>query len=357
MSISEALGVEHQLLPPKKEIYDDGLIISVILDCFYGLDYIKQAVQSVIDQEYNNVELMLINNGASEEIETYLLEAHSKYKNTSLITFKENQFSWSDRERPVYICWNVALNYCIGEAVTHLAYDDMLSKNYAAKMAKLFNENPNCTTASPLPVSINSEGERNLDKDFLKGNNRPRYIQGKEVALDFVRGSPKKMFGAPGEILAIRKSILLKYSGFDGWIDVSQILKFAINGEIGFDPEAHVYWRHHALQSNRQASDKGHIDVRANKRAIKRSDIFNIWKNEFSLEEVELLKIFINNRLKKIPNTSVGYMVVRKNLFGLFLVFFHIFRECPQYLGGAILHSITLTFKIVLNKFRKVKGL
>ena len=35
MSISEALGVEHQLLPPKKEIYDDGLINSVILDCFY----------------------------------------------------------------------------------------------------------------------------------------------------------------------------------------------------------------------------------------------------------------------------------------------------------------------------------
>ena len=73
---------------------------------------------------------------------------------------------------------------------------------------------------------LNSSGDTNLNSDMLKLNNRPRYIEGKKVALDYVQGSPKKMFGAPGEILAIRKSVLLKYSGFDKIIDISQILKY-----------------------------------------------------------------------------------------------------------------------------------
>ena len=126
MSIEEALKVEHQLIRPIKEKYNDGLIISVILDCFYGLEFVKQSIQSVIDQEYNNVELMLVNNGASKEVTAYLYEIHAKNKNTSLIIFKENQFSWTDREKPVTICWNVALYYSKGEVITHLAYDDML---------------------------------------------------------------------------------------------------------------------------------------------------------------------------------------------------------------------------------------
>ena len=49
MSISTALKVEHQFYPPSKELYDDGIIISVILDCFYHLEYVKQSVNSVLE--------------------------------------------------------------------------------------------------------------------------------------------------------------------------------------------------------------------------------------------------------------------------------------------------------------------
>ena len=152
----------------------------------------------------------------------------------------------------------------------HLSYDDMYSKNYAGKMAKLFNDNPNCMAAQPLVISKNSSGDVNKDSNLLLSNNRPRYIEGKKVALDYVQGSPKKMFSAPGGILAVRKSLLLKYSGFEREIDILQILKYAINGDIGFDPEDHVYWRHHDSQTNRLASDKGYIEVRNFKRVIKR---------------------------------------------------------------------------------------
>ena len=137
MSIVESSKVKHRFSPPVRESYDDGLVISIIIDCYHGLNYIKESIGSVLRQEYNNVELMLIDNGADVEISKYLAYVHSNNKNTALVTFKENQFSWNDREKTVAICWNAGLIHCKGEIVSHLSYDDMFSKNYAGKMAKL----------------------------------------------------------------------------------------------------------------------------------------------------------------------------------------------------------------------------
>ena len=357
MSISESSKVDHQFYPSINEIYDDGMIISVILDCFHQLEYVKQSVTSVLKQDYNNVELMLIDNGASNDISKYLKEIHANHKNTSLIVYKENQFLWNDRDKSIRVCWNGGLKYCKGEIVSHLSYDDMFSKNYAGKMVKLFEDNPNCVTAGPLPVSIDSSGDLNkaMDdggKDFLESNKRPTYIEGRKVALDFIQGSPKRMFGSPGEIFAIKKSLLLKYDGFEQGIDILQILKYAIHGDIGFDPEAYVYWRRHDSQMNVMLEKKGHINVRDFKRMIKRSNIINIWKSHFSLSEVKLLEVYIKNQIRKNPLFMSRSMIANKNLYGLLLVFFHTARECPEMLFKTILHSISFSGRIVLHKLK-----
>jgi len=360
MTISESLKVDHEFLPSLEDAYDDEIIISIILDCFYDLNYIKQSIKSVIEQDYNNVELCLVDNGASDDISAFLRKIHASSQNTSLIIYKENQFSWSDREKNVAICWNAALMHCKGEIISHLGHDDILSKNYAGKMVKLFADNSNCVTAGPLPVSINALGELNKSSengggDFLASNNRPRYIEGKKVALDYVKGSPERMFGAPGEILAIRKSILLEYSGYEQGIDMLQILKYSIHGDIGFDPEATVFWRHHALQSNRRASAQGHIDVKDFRRVIQRSNLINIWKRNFSLSEVKLLELFFKNKLERMPLTKAQDMVSRKNFYGLFLVFFHTAREYPEMLLKTIFHSVDFSFKIIIKKLKAMR--
>tara|TARA_B100000795_G_scaffold165683_1_gene124634 strand:- start:36 stop:980 length:945 start_codon:yes stop_codon:yes gene_type:complete len=309
-------------------------------------------VQSVLDQEYNNVELMLIDNGANTEISEYLSYVHLNNKNTALVTFQENQFSWDDPDITVAICWNAGLIHSKGEVISHLSYDDMFSKNYSTKMVQLFDENPDCMTAGPLPISINSSGNINVEKDYLKSNNRPRYSDGKKVALDFIQGSPQKMFSAPGEIFAIRKSLLLKYSGFEQGIDILQILKYAINGSIGFDPEAHVYWRHHDQQTNLLALDKKPIAVKNLKLVIKRSDIINIWSKSFSFGEVKLLEKYLKNKLTLIPLQIAQLMINNRKLFGLLLVFFYTAKQSPKNLGRTILYSISYTIKLLFNKLK-----
>jgi len=353
MSIIESSKVKHQFYPSIEDSYDEGIIISVVIDCFHGLEYIKQSIRSVLDQDYSNVELLLVNNGASEDIAAYLKKVHASNKNTSLITYEVNQFSWDDFEKTIPICWNAGLKHCKGEIVTHLSYDDMFSKNYASKMARLFEENPKCNTAGPLPVCVNDVGEIITSSDYLLLNNRQRFEEGKKVALDYVNGSPQKMFGAPGGILAFRKSILLQYSGFERGFDILQLLKYAIHGDIGFDPEAHLYWRRHALQTNRVTTDRGYINVKTEKKHIQKSDLINIWMNNFSLSEVELLEVFFKNKFKKLPFMMVRHMVSDKNLPGLMLVFINIAKECPELLIQSIWSSIIYTLSIIINKLKK----
>ena len=72
MSIVEASKVKHSFFPSLRESYNDEIIISIIIDCYHGLNYIKESIGSVLRQEYNNVELMLIDNGADVEISKYL---------------------------------------------------------------------------------------------------------------------------------------------------------------------------------------------------------------------------------------------------------------------------------------------
>ena len=65
MSIVESSKVKHSFSPSLRESYNDEIIISIIIDCYHGLNYIKESIESVIRQEHKNVELMLIDNGAN----------------------------------------------------------------------------------------------------------------------------------------------------------------------------------------------------------------------------------------------------------------------------------------------------
>ena len=68
-AIEESKQSEYSYLPPIQEKYAfDDLIISIIIDCYYGLDLEKQSVQSVLNQDYRNIELIIIDNGASKAI-------------------------------------------------------------------------------------------------------------------------------------------------------------------------------------------------------------------------------------------------------------------------------------------------
>ena len=127
-AIEESKKVDYQFFPTLIEDYQDNkMTLSVIIDCYFNLGYVKESVESALNQDYPNVEIMLIDNGASEDISSYLKRIYNNNKNIALLVYKENQFDWEYDELFVLFCWNAALDRCKGEFVTHLSYDDKFS--------------------------------------------------------------------------------------------------------------------------------------------------------------------------------------------------------------------------------------
>lgn len=337
MSIGEAQASSFSYLPPVREAYEQGKpILSVILDCYYRLDLVRQSIQSVLDQDYPNVELILVDNGAQQDVRQHLVSVHNSAKNTALIRFADNQFDWNDAERAVAICWNAGLIHARGDFVSHLSYDDMLSPSYASRMVRLFVENPECVTAAPMPYSINGAGEISTDL-YLRGQNtRGRYTDGRSLAFDLIEGNPRKLMAAPGEIFVIRRELLLKHGGYDRLSDLSQVLKYAILGVSGFDAEAALYWRHHEGQLNRQAKKKGVIWYSSSAKAWADSGIVEIWRQRFDAGKVKALLAFKSRILAATPLAVVSENTRRRNAHGVIAALLNMARECPTLLPRGI---------------------
>ena len=352
-SIDEAKLSNYEYMPSKNEQYIPGqAIVTVIIDCYYKLDLVKQSIQSVLNQDYHNVELLLIDNGAEDLVSDYIRKVYEKDKNIALIKFNENQFSWEDTLKVVAVCWNSGVLHSKGEIIAHLSYDDMLSKNCCSRMAKLFVENNNCVTAGPVPVSIDIDG--NINKEFsnvLKlSNRRPRYIDGKKLALDFIDNSPKRYFSAPGGILFIKKDVLIKYGGFDRYSDATQVIKLAVHGESGFDSEAKLFWRHHDSQLNKIAKAKGVIWSNALRYTVKNENIIDIWERLFTKEEVKLFRNYIKNQNIESAISVPKELLRQKNLIGFIASLKNIIKQCPSLFFYAIGLSLLEVLKMFYEK-------
>jgi len=352
-SIKEAEKSIHKFLPAIHEKYNSSEpIISIIIDCYYRLDLVKQSIQSALDQDYQNVEIVLVDNGAKESVSKYLYDIYTRHKNIALIKFRENQFSWKDTEATVVICWNSAVLHCKGSIVAHLSYDDMFSHDCISRMAHLFIENENCITAGPLPVSVDING--NINKEFsnrLKlGNRRPRYIDGKKLALDRIEGSPNKYLSAPGGILFIKKDTLIRYGGFDRASDITQVIKLAIHGDSGFDPKAKLFWRHHDVQLNKLAKSKGVVWCGGLLKTVKNENIIEIWERLFTKEEVKLFRNYIKNQNMDSALTVPKELLRQKNLIGFVTSLKNIIKQCPSLFFYVIGFSLLEVLKMLHEK-------
>ena len=94
--------------------YKKGLV-SIIMNCHNGEKYLKEAIQSVINQEYNNWELIFWNNNSSDNSEKI-------FKN-----FKDKRLRYFYKKKKVnlYVSRNAAMKKAYGEFIAFLDVDDL----------------------------------------------------------------------------------------------------------------------------------------------------------------------------------------------------------------------------------------
>jgi glycosyltransferase involved in cell wall biosynthesis len=232
---------------------------------------LKEAVDAIRRQTYDNLEIILVNNGATAETVKYLYSVADIDKRIKLVHFAENQYHPDDPLRMLDVCLNAGLNEAKGDYIFYQSDDDWMCDDYVEKMVSLFLGNPECTTAAGLPVAVYENGTV-ISTAERKTNLRSRYMLGHEIALDNLRGG--SMFSAPGSIFSIKTDVLRESGGFHRNLDKSHLYGIVPFGVTGFDETAVFYWRRHDGQLNIQLAESGKVWLK---------DLEN-WLSEWNIE-------------------------------------------------------------------------
>ena len=106
-------------------------LVSIIMNCYNGEKYLKESVQSVIDQDYKNWELIFWDN-KSQDRSKIIFKA---FKDRRLNYYNAKKFT------NLYTARNLAIKKAKGEIITFLDVDDLWLSNKLSKQVIFFQKN------------------------------------------------------------------------------------------------------------------------------------------------------------------------------------------------------------------------
>ena len=152
-------------------------MVSVIIPIYNVEDYLAECIESVLSQSYKNYEIILINDGSTDNSGVIAKEYYDKYDNIHLINQSNKGLAESR---------NVGVSHARGEYIYFLDSDDKILENLLEKCVDKFKEN--CIDIVFFGYIL-FENNKVLEKTLIKGNKN--ILTGKE----FFKYSAKVMFG------------------------------------------------------------------------------------------------------------------------------------------------------------------
>lgn len=246
--------------------------ISVIMSVYNtNIQYLKESIDSILNQTYRKYELIIIDDGSqSEEIKEILEQYQKKDRRVEIIT--------NDSNYGLTKSLNIALEMAVGKYIVRMDSDDI---SYSERLEKQFLYMENHPEVTVLGSKVIKFGE--------KQKNEPMYY------IDYIRQSYEKflinmMFYNVGPIhptVMMRKSFLDEFNiRYDEEIIKAQDYKLWIDciacGGIFYNlPQVLLNYRIHENQiTSRNHNEQYFFIQNISKLAIKR--------NGFMLEEEEL---------------------------------------------------------------------
>ncbi|MCW5798248.1 MAG: hypothetical protein LZF60_220141 [Nitrospira sp.] len=103
--------------------------ISIVTPCLNGRPFIEEAIQSVLDQDYPNVEHIIVDGGSTDGT----LDVLKKYSHLRVI---------SEPDQGLYDALNKGVRLSTGDIIGHLNCDDLYEKRILGEVARMFAMSP-----------------------------------------------------------------------------------------------------------------------------------------------------------------------------------------------------------------------
>lgn len=203
-------------------------IISIIMPCYNAGDNIKYSIASVYEQTFKNFELIVVNDGSSDDSLSILTNLSKTYDSLRVID-QSNKGAGPAR--------NTGLQVAQGEFIAFLDADDSWHPDCLLKLHQAFQTMPDAA------IAYCGWQNKGLAANRCKPYITPDYENSNKIET-FLRGCPWPIHAA-----LTRKSVIDAVNGFNEYwtscMDYDLWLKIASFHKIILVPEVLAYYHHH----------------------------------------------------------------------------------------------------------------
>lgn len=263
----------------------DNPFVSVVLPVYNQADLIGESIDSIINQTYTNWELIIINDGSTDNINEVL----SKYKNHSKIKI----YTQTNQRLPLTLNNGFAL--ACGDFYTWTSADNISLPTQLEVLVEFLKNNLDCGMVYSDYLAIDDRGENLNDKTFRPHNqdiNAPHIIKlPDEVTLENFHLSGDNFIGASfmyrkGVAQVVGQYLNQTFGGedYDYWLRINSLFK------IGHCSNLLYKYRVHDNTLNAKAKE------------------LKLYDNIRRLLELDRLRLeFINNKKIKIQEVRKSF--------------------------------------------------
>ena len=206
-------------------------LVSVLMRFYNDEKYIRLSLESILNQNYMNIELVLVNNDSKDNSQNIINE-YSKDKRIKILHNKQNIIGGAYNFRKAY-------SHAQGKYVVFFCADDIMNPECIANKVTALENNPECLACFSHLDIIDSKGNR-TKKNFLSAfeDNRFKYLRN---LFDnyHCNAFPGAMVRKNDFLLDAMDQRLLFFFDIKMWVNI------LLRGEIIVLDEFHVKYRSH----------------------------------------------------------------------------------------------------------------
>lgn len=138
-------------------------LVSVVIPCYNHHEFVQEAIQSVIEQDYKNIEMIIIDDGSSDS-------SVQAIKNMQLVCEKRfTRFEFRHRSnKGLSSTLNEALDWCEGQFLAPLASDDIMLSHKISLQIKYMTKEPLCAAVFGGAKILKEDGTLMVERPSLE---------------------------------------------------------------------------------------------------------------------------------------------------------------------------------------------
>ena len=244
-------------LPPTK-LLDKKPLVSVVIPLYNLGHYLWETVESVVRQNYSNWELIIVDDGSSDDSFRVAYEVKEKFKEYAIkLVIQKNSGKGA--------CRNRGLKEAVGEYLLILDADDELASNYLEEAVYLLNTQPDISWVIPKTLQFGPNNnklwwtwEYSFVDSFLKCPTPVSSVFRKNI-FEALNGFDENMTDREDWDFWIRageEGFMGKTTSDVGFLYRKAIERFGERDDINFQSKIEIYDRHQWIYRELSESDK-----------------------------------------------------------------------------------------------------